>query len=183
MSHDGAAACKCVVCLDYGDRGQLDAVDERLFEHVAEPGWGLLAIPEDHVSPGWTFTIGLWHSFRSPELAVFGLEPDAGMSLLNAIGEQVAAGRELKAGDEVEVFDGRVAFRPVDPGWHEAFFGTAKGFYRATKPVVPFLQVLWPDETGRFPTDDGFAAEFEPFQPRLWVPPSEHPRGPWTAEL
>ncbi|WP_326564976.1 DUF4262 domain-containing protein [Amycolatopsis rhabdoformis] len=184
MPLDDATTCKCVVCRDYGDRARLDAVDAGLVEHVADPGWGLLAIPEDHVSAGWTFTVGLWHSFRSPELAVFGLDPDSGMDLLNAIGDQVAAGLRLEAGSPVTVAGAaKLTLRPVDMGWHRAFFGTARGFYRATEPAVPFLQVLWPDPAGRFPTEDGFAAEYEPFQPRLWLEPTEHPRGPWTADL
>ncbi|QRP48109.1 DUF4262 domain-containing protein [Amycolatopsis sp. FDAARGOS 1241] len=78
------AACRC---LDHGDRDHLDTVDTGRVAHVADPGWGLLAIPADEVSAGWTFTVGRWHSFRRPELAGFGLGPGPGMALLNAIGE------------------------------------------------------------------------------------------------
>ncbi|MEV8612235.1 DUF4262 domain-containing protein [Amycolatopsis sp. NPDC051373] len=178
-------ACRCMVCLDYGDRDRLGSVDARLFEHIADPGWGLLAIPEDEVSAGWTFTIGLWHSFRVPELAVFGLEPQPGMGLLNVIGEQVAAGRRPAAGDELDdvLESGRLALRPVDEGWHDVFFGTAQRFYRATHPAVPFLQVLWPDRDGRFPAQDEFAPELALRQPQLWLSPPQHAKGPWTADL
>ncbi|MFN2506583.1 MAG: DUF4262 domain-containing protein [Acidimicrobiales bacterium] len=24
--------------------------------------------------PGWAFTVGLWHTFRAPEVAMFGLD-------------------------------------------------------------------------------------------------------------
>ncbi|WP_432846100.1 DUF4262 domain-containing protein [Amycolatopsis sp. CA-161197] len=178
-------SCKCMVCLDYGDRDRLDSVDAGLFEHIADPGWGLLAIPEDEVSAGWTFTVGLWHSFRVPELAVVGLEPGPGMRLLNLIGEQVAAGRRPAAGAELDdvLESGRLALRPVDEGWHGVFFGTAQGFYRATRPVVRFLQVLWPDREGRFPEQDEFAPDLALRQPQLWLDPHRHPKGPWTVEL
>ncbi|MFI5613810.1 DUF4262 domain-containing protein [Amycolatopsis sp. NPDC051903] len=180
------AACRCLVCAGYGDRDHLDTVDTGLVAHVADPGWGLLAIPADEVSAGWTFTVGLWHSFRTPELAVFGLDPKPGLALLNAIGEQVGAGLRVAAGDRLAGFlrsGATLEVRQVDEGWHEAFFGTARGFYRATRPAVPFLQVVWPDRDGRFPAQDGFAVELEPCQPWLWLAPAEHPRGPWTAVL
>ncbi|GAA3011852.1 DUF4262 domain-containing protein [Actinokineospora diospyrosa] len=173
--------CRCLVCHDYGDRDQLDDIDTNLVGHLDDPGWGVLAIPADDISAGWAFTVGLWHSYRSPEIAVFGLSVETSIAHLNVIGERVAAGLALAPGDQLpETLKGDylVTLKPVDPSWHEDFFGTASGFYRAT-PEVPFLQVTWPDREGRFPDEQEFAQGIAHLQPHLWLPRDEHPVGPW----
>ncbi|GLW90073.1 DUF4262 domain-containing protein [Actinokineospora globicatena] len=182
MSSDDTA-CLCFVCRDYGDRDQLDSIDTGLIGHVADPGWGVLAIPEDEISAGWAFTVGLWHSYRSPELALFGLDVEDSITFLNSVGALVAAGQHLKPGDELDqvIDDHVVAVHPADPAWHGDFFGTALGFYRAT-PDVPFLQLTWPDPDGHHPGHPEFAEHLAHLQPQLWLPRDQHPDGPWILE-
>ncbi|MER8034866.1 DUF4262 domain-containing protein [Streptomyces hydrogenans] len=55
------------------------------------------------------------------------------------------------------------------------------GFYR--RPPLPVLQVAWPDAEGRFHWDDQADEKHRESQPRLWLPPSDHPVGRWTTEL
>ncbi|WP_043844200.1 DUF4262 domain-containing protein [Amycolatopsis taiwanensis] len=183
MSTDNTSICRCLVCQDYGDRDQIDDVDAKLISNIDQTGWGVLAIPEDDTSPGWAFTVGLWHSYRVPEIALFGLDPAIAMRCLNTVGAQVAAGRTLSAGDELDEVLGNdylVTVRSIDEGWYATFFGAAMGFYRVT-PAVPFLQLLWPDRDGRFPGDNDFAPQYELLQPQLWLSRNQHPRGPWTS--
>jgi uncharacterized protein DUF4262 len=150
--------CRCLGCQDYGDRHRLDNVDARLVESLRDPGWGVVMIPADETSPGWAFTVGLWHSWRVPEIAMFGMDPEVMMGYLNT----VAAGGELT--------DFPTELMDVDLAWHKIFFGTALSFYRAT-PGVAFRQLLW-------------ASPGRPhLQPHLWRPPDQHPRGPWTDQI
>jgi hypothetical protein len=184
MLAEEAAICRCLICQDYGDRDRLDNVDAKLINDISETGWGVLAIPEDEITAGWAFTVGLWHTYRSPEIATFGLEPTVMMRCLNAVGDRIAAGHTFAANDELdEILSGdyRVTLRSVDDGWRKLFFGTSMGFYRAT-PMMPFLQLLWPDRNGRYPGDEKFAERYEHLQPRLWLPRNEHPTGPWTEQ-
>jgi hypothetical protein len=176
------AACLCLVCRDYGDRDNLDNIDTKLVRDIDEAGWGVVGVPADATSAGWAFTVGLWHTFRSPEVAIFGLEPAVMMKCLNLVGDEVSHGRFLAATDVLDhvLEDGfRVTVRRVDPGWRKTFFGTSLGFYRAT-PLVPWLQLLWPDRQNRFPGDLGFDGMLDELQPLLWLPREDHPPGPWT---
>ena len=66
------APCRCVLCHDYGD--EIGPVTEQTIVQVRESGWQVMMIPADDDSPGWAFTIGLWHSHGLPELAMFGLD-------------------------------------------------------------------------------------------------------------
>ncbi|CAL9406797.1 hypothetical protein SUDANB95_01568 [Actinosynnema sp. ALI-1.44] len=164
------------------ERKGLDAVDRKLVKDVRRLGWGVIMIPEDDVSAGWAFTVGLWHTFRVPEVAMFGLDTDVLHPVLNDVGEAVRAGRAPAAGDRVEgLLDGgyQVLFADVHADWPRVFFGTALGFYRGMPPP-PFLQCLWPDKQGRFPGEDGFPDRLDEHQPRLWLDRAHHPEGPWT---
>jgi hypothetical protein len=142
-----------------------------------------MQIPEDELGPGWAFTVGLWHSRRQPELAIFGLEIEAMKACLNVLGEQSASGWSPEPEEErSHILDGSpVLFKTVDQRWHKAFFGTAIAFYR--RPPIPMLQVLWADRDERFPTTLVCDLAVRGRQPSLWLRPDEHPRGVWTQEL
>ena len=179
----GEPICPCIICCDYGDRDQLDAIDRNTIKHVEEHGWSVMQIPEDELGPGWAFTVGLWHSHRQHELAIFGLEIDAMKACLNVLGEQSADGWPPGPDhDRSHVLDGSpVLFKTVDPRWYKAFFGTAIAFYR--RPPIPFLQVLWADQDERFPTAPDCDSVVRGRQPSLWLRPDEHPQGVWTQDL
>ncbi|MFI6449830.1 DUF4262 domain-containing protein [Kitasatospora sp. NPDC050543] len=42
--------------------------------HVREHGWHVVGVGGGGEVPDWAFTVGLWHSYRIPEVAIFGLE-------------------------------------------------------------------------------------------------------------
>lgn len=129
--------------------------------------------------------MSLWHSHRPPELAIFGLRDLAAMKTeLNLLGNQIASGQPTVPGSLINgmIADYPVLLQRVEPAWQPVSFGTACGFHRATA-AVPFLQVLWPDEAGRFPRDDGFTKPLTDRQPSPWPTTSEHPAGPWADQV
>lgn len=173
-----------MVCRDYGDRADMDPIDQELAANIDRVGWGVIAIPADEMSPGWAFTVGLWHTFRVPEAAIFGIDPERAIPMLNVVGAQVAAGARLADGqllDDVVGGDYRVRLGPVDDAWRGPFFGTADRIYRATADWQ-ILQCVWPDRDSRYPGETGFDAEFEDMQPRLFLEPGQHPGGVWTND-
>ena len=180
---DDRPACPCIICHDYGDRDQLDAIDRTTIGHVGEHGWSVVQIPEDDLGPGWAFTVGLWHSHRRPELAIFGLAIDTMKAGLNVLGQQIADGWPPELDHErSHVIDGDpVLFRAAEPGWDKAFFGTAAAFYR--RSPIPFIQVLWADTHQRFPTHPRCEPTVRDRQPSLWLRPDQHPPGVWTQDL
>lgn len=175
--------CRCVLCHDYGDRGDADSMDLKIGEDIRRSGWHVVMVPEDEVGPGFAYTIGLAHSFGAPELAMFGLDVRVMHQVLNALGREAANGATLADGqknaDVLKQYP--VILRSADQRWHRTFFGMAIGFYR--RPPLPVLQVCWPDSKGAFHWQDDCGDWHQQSQPRLWVPPSEHPRGVWTVEL
>ncbi|GAB3836672.1 DUF4262 domain-containing protein [Dactylosporangium cerinum] len=171
------------MCHDYGDRSERDPAEVNTVSQVQAHGWSVLMVPEDDHGPGWAYTIGLWHSYRIPELAMFGLDVEVLRTCLNDIGRRAVAGQSVEAGQTLDGVIERwpLQLRDVDLRWCRAFFARAIAFYR--RPPIPFLQVLWPDRNGRLTWDADSEAVVRVRQPQLWLPPALHPKGVWTQDL
>ncbi|WP_033322861.1 DUF4262 domain-containing protein [Actinomadura atramentaria] len=175
--------CHCVLCRDYGDRRRLDHFLLRTIVHITEYGWSTVLVQPEGGLPGWAYTIGLWHSHRAPELAMFGADVYETEEILNALGRRTAAGTGPDDGERrPAAVRGRPAeFRAADVRWYAALLPGAVSFYR--RPPLPFLQVVWADEAGLPPWDAAAAPDFRAVQPWLWLDPERHPSGPWTRRL
>lgn len=60
-----------------------------------EPGWKVMGIAADKGSPGFAYTIGLYHNYKHPEIILFGLSVDIAFTLLNDVGARVKGGRSF----------------------------------------------------------------------------------------
>ncbi|MGW9448794.1 DUF4262 domain-containing protein [Streptomyces sp. NPDC055632] len=148
--------------------------------NVREHGWHVVGVGGGDI-PDWSFTVGLWHSHRIPEVAMFGLELQGLMHWVDAAATKFRDGAAAQAGALLPgVIEGyEVQVQPVDVSWHRPLLGTAVGFYRRTP--VPVVQVLWPDRNHRWPSDERASPGCRA-QPRLWHAVDEHPAGVWTEE-
>jgi hypothetical protein len=171
-------ACHCFLCEERDI--ELDDVDLRTVRNVEERGWAVVMIPEDEEGPGWAFTVGLWHTLRSPEIAMFGLRVDVLRNCLDTLAGEIAAGHRVVSGQERYdvIRDYPVAVKEVDPSWYRSLFGLALHFYR--RPPLPFMEVLWPDARGRFPWERDAVPGLAERQPSLWIPKDDHAPGYWS---
>lgn len=151
-----------------------------LADTVSQAGWAVQAVYGDEAGPPWAYTIGIWRTHHGPELAMFGGPPEDMAVIMNSLGDRIAAGTAVAAGDEVDgLCPYPLAIRPVHHSWRTtSMFAMSDQFYAGLRP--PILQVVWPDRDGRFPWAPQFSAEFADQQPFLWLPRDDHPPGPWS---
>lgn len=144
-------------------------------------GWAVHGVPAHDRGPSWACSVGLWHSFRAPELAVFGLPLDTMAGIINALGGHVAAGIRFEAGDRLDgVCPCSLQLCPVDPSWRlTSMFAISNAVYGLIRP--PCFQVAWPDRDGRFPWEPGFEPALAGCQPLLWLPRDDSPPGRWIT--
>ncbi|MEV7016160.1 DUF4262 domain-containing protein [Streptomyces sp. NPDC093991] len=154
---------------------------------MSESGWHVMGVGAGDDAPGdWAYSIGLWHTLRSPEVCMFGLRVETMMPILNVAGGEIRNGRPLEAGQvRDDILTGcPVTVRPVHPSWYRDFFGAGIDYYQA--PPLPVAQLFWPDREGRFPWD-GQAEEYcRASQPLLWIPkgkPADRGLVPAAAEV
>lgn len=116
----------------------------------------------DPFEPPFAYTVGLF-GLGHPELLVFGLSPEMAMSVLNDLGERIRRGGDLIPGQLI-TFDRwprRVISEEVpNPG--EIVFSANRFYERPDEASVPVLQLSYDDTEGRFPWEEGYAAEVQP---------------------
>lgn len=85
---------------------------------IGRIGWAVQGVPGDEQWPSWAYSIGLWHTFRVPELALFGLSLPNMAAIIHALGRRIADGGTIAAGDRIEgVCRCTFAIRPVHDSW------------------------------------------------------------------
>jgi hypothetical protein len=175
----GQPECCCLLCAPSANETDLDERDRTVSGSVREYGWHVMGVGGGDAPADWAYSIGLWHSLRSPEVSIFGLRVETMMRLLNVAGREIRDGHPLepdqRRGDIINDYD--VAVRPVHPSWYLDFFGAGVDFYQA--PPLPITQLFWPDKEGRFPWDEGAEPYCRASQPLLWIPKADT-TGPWT---
>jgi hypothetical protein len=171
--------------------GRFEKLRQDEESHIREYGWsamGVFPTEENDLPYEFLYTIGLPLKYL-PELIVFGLPGHQAHSLMSAI---VAKVTELddKPRDG-HVIDGiaNVPFvlRDVPSGEAiEEFLIQSREFYRwadrngiedmippGGTESFPVMQVVWPDDEGRFPWDEGMREK--------WRVPQELIVKPWEA--
>jgi Domain of unknown function (DUF4262) len=151
--------------------------DRWVYDTIAEVGWAVVAVSGE--TP-YAFTIGVWHSYELPELAMFGLrEQDMQIWLNKCVALVRRRADPVPDGEPVPGVLDRfpVQLRDADPSWHPALFGAMCGYYGTLE--TPVRQLVWPDREGRWPWDAAATATCRERQPQAWVPVAAHPEGPW----
>lgn len=135
---------------------------------VEDHGWYVALFEEEDGLPSFGYTIGLWKTFKHPEIIVFGLPVDVLGALLNLGGDLVKAGEVIKKDITYSniLTEMPVAFRPVHPDNMQDYFGYGMDFYQH-KPF-PALQLFWPDEQAAFPWEVHFDEDLRLYQPHLY---------------
>lgn len=143
--------------------------DKRLFQNVREHGCHLMGIAGDALGPGYVFSIGLYLNYGHAELIMFGLAGNDAAGVINAVRDRAAAGRSYAAGDVCDdlPLDRKVCFVEVPLSAYQAYLGTAIWFYAKLPRPFPCLQIVWPDQDGRFPWETGCDAQLKIHQPVL----------------
>lgn len=146
-----------------------EATLEKVRRDVQIFGWHLLLVTGGVGEPAFLFTIGLWESFRHPEIILFvpSNDPQDMAGNLQAVVNRIQQGESFQTGRDSEGLFGHFpgAFRPVAKLWYPLFLGTAMAYYGGDG--FPALQLFWPDPESRFPWEEGFASGLMPFQPLL----------------
>jgi hypothetical protein len=141
--------------------------ERRILEAIETQGLHVEHAEPAGERPGFSYTVGLWHTFGQPEVIVFGLEDHVAEDLFDEIADLVHEGRRFLADSK---HDGLLQHYParflaVPKGFNREFLGVAVWAHEGDG--FEAVQLVWPDKQGRWPWDDGVRASFRALQPVL----------------
>jgi len=117
--------------------------------------------------PSFAYSIGLWETYKQPEIICFGLSKDLRHGIINDVAELMKGGGEIVIGKiNTDIFkDSRAIFLKVDKRSINDYFGAAQNYYKDGD--FDALQLVWTDLNDRFPWEENFEEEFLFKQPLL----------------
>ena len=71
--------------------------------HVRRTGWTSIGIMPGTRTPGWAFSVGLWHSYRAPEVSLFGLLLPDMQQRVNRAGRLIRDNKPFGYDIEIEI--------------------------------------------------------------------------------
>lgn len=147
-------------------RKGLNRVRKDVADMVAHHGWAVLSIHADVDTPPYSYTVGLTEK-GLPEIILFGVPPDAAQPVLEILAKELVDGKSYGENTPLtRVFAGVNAYlKPVPEIAAREKMWLASEFYPKR---MAGLQLVWPDEAGVFPWQDGFNENLRLAQPLLF---------------
>ena len=145
-----------------------DATEQAIIANVERYGCHIALLDPDNYLPGFAYSIGLFKTYRHPEIICFGMKRDVMGWCINHARDRIRDGEILTTGrlysGFLEGYD--VAFLLVDKAYYQDYLGYA-GWFNDNAFDFPALQLVWPDKQHRFPWDDAFNPDWKFKQPLL----------------
>ena len=154
-----------------------DAILNDLLSTVNQYGWTHFQVPAKEgtplfgfgKAPPWSYTIGLFQSYKHPEIVIVGEDDQLASRVLQDTVEQIKAGEVLEHGKEYREFIPRHnrTFLLMSKSHFRRYLEWAIRFYGSTE--FPALQMVWSDQQGLYPWDRGseFETRLKDYQPLL----------------
>lgn len=135
--------------------------------NIEKYGLTVIILEATDYLPAFAYSIGLWKTFKHPEIICFGLTIKTLHTLINNVAELVKQGQVIITNKNYDEFfdNSHTQFLNVHPGYLSNYFGTAINYYGSDK--FPALQFVWTDRNNKFPWDQDFEEEFKYRQPLL----------------
>ena len=148
-----------------------DASEQKVIDDIATHGWHGVHIAADEVGPGYSFTIGAYHSFGLPEFLIMGLPQATGQQILDLALDAVRSGAISDFTQTTDtLLEGHpCAFVRVPVSQYRDYVGYARWYYRGNDFTL--YQIVWPSRDGHFPGDAQARAQYAASQPLLGPAP------------
>ena len=145
-----------------------DKFEEKTIADIEKFGLQVMNVLEEDGQPNFTYSVGLWHSYRHPEVIIFGLKKNISHWMLNEIGRRIKQeSEEFVVG---QYYDGLLeGFECTFLEVPKAHFEEHVGWNIWLNNGIDFslIQCAWPSTKGMFPWEDDATDCFRNWQPIL----------------
>lgn len=135
--------------------------------NIAKFGLQVIMVNSSDYSPSFSYSIGLFDTYKQPEIICFGLPDTIAHEIINDVAALIKQGETIKTySDYSGIFkDSRAIFLPVDERNIPDYLGAAINYYGET--TFPAVQLIWTDRNNKFPWEENFEEKFLHIQPLL----------------
>lgn len=144
------------------------------FDIIEKHGWHVMSVANaaGEEGPVFSYSTGIFHRLKAPELLIIGLDSKLSASMINHYGHEM---QENGAAFEVGKFysgflDGfDIYMLEPDIRARKEYAIWADWYYE--RQPFPILQCVWPSTTGRWPWEEAASAYLKETQPLLGLAP------------
>jgi hypothetical protein len=146
---------------------ELSDSQNKVLSDIEQHGCHIIHVMEDEIGPGFSYSIGLFHTFKHPEIIFIGLNPELAQVLINNICSDIKKGKSFYGGQSyAEILDNfECRMIEAKKEFYDEHFGQAQDFYKSND--FPVLQCVYPTTSGVFPWDENAPEGFAEHQPIL----------------
>ena len=148
-----------------------DTTEQKLLDDIRRYGWHCAHVLADDGGTSFSFSVGLFQTYRHPELVIFGLRSEVAHRVLNVAVAAAQAGRPFDLAEPTaELVEGYpCVFVRVPDREYKRHFGLGIWYYMGN--AFPVYQAVYPSRTWHFPWQSEATDSFKALQPVLGAPP------------
>lgn len=133
---------------------EISSSAQQLNSDIKQHGCHIIHVLADETGSGFSYSVGLFHTFKHPEIIFIGLKEDLAHLLINNILYDIKKGKTFSAGQSyADILDDfQCPMIEVKKEFYDEYFGQAQDFYKSDE--FPVLQCVYPTTSGVFPWDE-----------------------------
>ena len=137
---------------------------------IKREGFAFLSIGQDGDTPPFSYTVGITETYERPELIIFGVSQSVANAVFNGFVAKIKNSECFNDGDiVVELLNMPVAIKAVSKEIAMPFALNVGSRYRGSRHVPSFQQIVYPDQSGKFPWEPGYDEGMGQIQLELWT--------------
>jgi hypothetical protein len=142
-------------------------IEQEIKSNIKKYGHHIIHVLEEEDEANFSYTIGLYETYKQPEIIIIGQSQDLLQVLLNNLAYDYKQGRVLTSGQlEEDILDDyKCMALDVDKKHYEEFLGLAMDYYKGID--FPVMQIIWPTQSNQYPYDTDAPEGFKKWQPVL----------------
>ena len=142
-----------------------DPSEQQVVDDIARVGWHCVHIMAEGERVEYSFTIGLFKTYRHPELIVFGLPSAVAHNILAVVEHEAKRGEplDLSLPTDALLRGYSCCFAEVPVAEYHEHVGFCRWYYQGN--AFPLYQIVWPSRSGLFPWHSEASPEFRSAQP------------------
>jgi hypothetical protein len=141
--------------------------DEKLLADIEKYGLQVMRVLADEAGPGFSYSIGLFESYKHPEIIIVGLKQELSHILINNMAEEIKNGKRyapLNFYPDI-LDDFQCYFITVNCSNYDEYVGQAQRYYKGDD--FPLLQCIYPTIKGIYPWQNDWPENIKGLQPIL----------------